>query len=86
MIPQEAHNFHLLGHDPSAGWGGGSLVEVRNGHAYVGAIGGSSFDGTEGFTATTSPTRAHHARCGNSRPRPASTCTSCAMSTRTCCM
>jgi len=50
MIPQEAHNFHLLGHDPSAGWGGGSLVEIRNGHAYVGAIGGSSFDGTEGFT------------------------------------
>ena len=35
MIPEESKNFRLLGHDASAGWGGGSLVEVRNGHAYV---------------------------------------------------
>ena len=26
--PEEAKNFRLLGHDPSAAWGGGSLVEV----------------------------------------------------------
>jgi len=50
MIPEESKNFRLLGHDASAGYGGGSLVEVRNGHAYVGAVGGSSFDGHEGFT------------------------------------
>ena len=50
MHPEEAKNFRLLGHDKSAAWGGGSLVEVRNGHAYVGAVGGSSFDGAEGFT------------------------------------
>ncbi|HET6467065.1 MAG TPA: hypothetical protein VFG43_01680 [Geminicoccaceae bacterium] len=48
---QEARNFRLLGHDPSAAWGGGSLVEVKRGHAYVGAVGGSSYDGPEGFTA-----------------------------------
>jgi hypothetical protein len=44
---EEAKNFRLLGHDPSAGWGGGSLVEVKSGFAYVGAIGGAS---PEGFT------------------------------------
>jgi hypothetical protein len=48
---QEIKNFRLLGHDPSAAWGGGSIVEVSNGHAYVGAVGTSSFDGPEGFTA-----------------------------------
>ena len=47
---QEIKNFRLLGHDPSAAWGGGSLVEVNRGHAYVGAVGKSSFDGEEGFT------------------------------------
>ncbi len=31
MVPEEARNFRLLGHDASAGWGGGSLVEARNG-------------------------------------------------------
>jgi len=50
MFPEEAHHFRLLGHDRSAAWGGGSLVEIRRGHAYVGAVGGSSFDGAEGFT------------------------------------
>jgi hypothetical protein len=50
MFPEEAHNFRLLGHDSSAAWGGGSLVEVHNGHAYVGAVGGSSYGGKEGFT------------------------------------
>ena len=48
--PEEAKNFRLLGHDPSAAWGGGSLVEIRNCHAYVGAVGGSSYHGPEGFT------------------------------------
>jgi hypothetical protein len=48
--PEEARNFRLLGHDPSAAWGGGSLVEVHRGHAYVGAVGGSSYDGQEGIT------------------------------------
>jgi hypothetical protein len=48
--PEEAKNFRLLGHDPSAAWGGGSLVEVNRGHAYVGAVGGASFNGAEGFT------------------------------------
>src|ERR1700758_5162127 len=48
--PEEAKNFLLLGHDPSAAWGGGSLVQVHKGHAYVGAVGGSSFNGPEGFT------------------------------------
>jgi hypothetical protein len=50
MSQEEAKNFRLLGHDPSAAWGGGSLVEVRKGHAYVGAVGGSSYNGAEGFT------------------------------------
>src|ERR1043165_1101739 len=49
--PEEAKNFRLLGHDPSAAWGGGSLVEVTKNHAFVGAVGGSSFHGAEGFTA-----------------------------------
>jgi len=47
---EEAKNFRLLGHDPSAAWGGGSLCEVRNGIAFVGAVGGSSYDGKEGVT------------------------------------
>jgi hypothetical protein len=46
----EAKNFRLLGHDASAAWGGGSLVQVHKGHAYVGAVGGSSYSGPEGFT------------------------------------
>jgi len=48
--PEEAKNFRLLGHDPSAAWGGGSLCEVIDGYAYVGAVGGSSYGGLEGFT------------------------------------
>ena len=48
--PEEAKNFRLLGHDASAAWGGGSLVQIHKGHAYVGAVGGSSFNGPEGFT------------------------------------
>ena len=47
---EEAKNFRLLGHDPSAAFGGGSLVEVKHGHAYVGSVGGSSFNAPEGFT------------------------------------
>ncbi|HEY7384640.1 MAG TPA: hypothetical protein VH743_13305 [Beijerinckiaceae bacterium] len=50
MHEEEAKNFRLLGHDKSAAWGGGSRVEVRKGHAYVGAVGGSSYNGSEGFT------------------------------------
>jgi hypothetical protein len=49
--PEEAKGFKLLGHDPSAAWGGGSIVEVHKGYAYVGAVGGSSYNGPEGFTA-----------------------------------
>ena len=49
-IPEEAKNFKLLGHDPSAAWGGGSIVEINKGYAYVGAVGGSSYNGPEGFT------------------------------------
>src|ERR1700733_7238918 len=48
--PAEAKGFKLIGHDASAAWGGGSLVQVHKGHAYVGAVGGSSFNGPEGFT------------------------------------
>src|SRR5262249_51475927 len=48
--PEEAKNFRLLGHAPDAAWGGGSLVQVTRGHAYVGAVGGASFNGPEGFT------------------------------------
>ena len=33
LYPEEAKNFRLLGHDPSAAWGGGSLVEIHKGHA-----------------------------------------------------
>src|ERR1700726_2055746 len=48
--PEEAKNFRLLGHDASAAWGGGSLVQIHKGHAYLGAVGGSSYNGPEGFT------------------------------------
>lgn len=50
MRRAEAKNFRLLGHDPSAAWGGGSLVEIKNGYAYVGAVGGSNLGKTHGFT------------------------------------
>jgi hypothetical protein len=61
MFPEEAKNFRLLGHDPSAAWGGGSLVEVKKGYAFVGAVGGSSYDGKEGFTVhdVSDPHRPH---------------------------
>ena len=49
MRAEEAHNFRLLGHDPSAAWGGGSLVEVSKGFAYVGAVAGNR-EKTHGFT------------------------------------
>src|SRR5215469_7446073 len=48
---EEARGFKLLGHDRSAAWGGGSLVEVHKGYAYVGAVGGAGANGQEGFTA-----------------------------------
>ena len=48
--PAESKNFRLVGHDPDAAWGGGSLVEVKNGYAYVGAVGTASYDGPEGWT------------------------------------
>lgn len=51
MITEETWNFRLIGHDSSAAFGGGSLVEIRHGHAYIGAIGNSAaFHGVEGFT------------------------------------
>ena len=37
-IPEEAKNFKLLGHDSSAAWGGGSIVEIHKGFAYVPGI------------------------------------------------
>ena len=49
--PEESKGFKLLGHDRSAAWGGGSIVEVHKGYAYVGAVGGASYNGPEGFTA-----------------------------------
>jgi hypothetical protein len=49
--PEESKGFKLLGHDRSAAWGGGSIVEIHRGYAYVGAVGGASFNGPEGFTA-----------------------------------
>ena len=49
-IPEEAKNFKLLGHDSSAAWGGGSIVEINKGFAYVGAVGSASYNGPEGFT------------------------------------
>ena len=49
-IPEEAKNFKLLGHDSSAALGGGSIVEIHKGFAYVGAVGSASFNGPEGFT------------------------------------
>ena len=55
--PAEAKNFKLLGHDPSAAWGGGSLVEIKNGFAYVGAVGGSSYLSAHGSPATRSRSR-----------------------------
>ena len=58
--PEEAKNFRLIGHDPSAAWGGGSLVQVHKGHAYVGAVGGSSYNGPEGFTVHDVPRAAEH--------------------------
>ena len=36
--PEESKGFKLLGHDRSAAWGGGSIVEVHKGYAYVGAV------------------------------------------------
>ena len=38
---EEAKGFKLIGHDRSAAWGGGSIVEIRKGYAYVGAVGGA---------------------------------------------
>src|SRR4029079_1053770 len=49
-FPEEAKNFTLLGHDPSAAWGGGSIVEINKGFAYVGAGGSSRFNRAESFT------------------------------------
>ena len=48
--PAESKNFRLVGHDQDAAWGGGSIVEVKNGYAYVGAVGTASYDGPEGWT------------------------------------
>jgi hypothetical protein len=38
-MQEDAKNLRLLGHDPSAAFGGGSLVEVKKGFAYVAAVG-----------------------------------------------
>jgi hypothetical protein len=52
IYPEEAKNFRLIGHDPEAAWGCGSLVQIHKGHAYVGSVGGSSGFAPEGFTVT----------------------------------
>jgi hypothetical protein len=78
--PEEAKNFRLVGHDPSAAWGGGSLVQIHKGHAYVGAVGGSSFNGPEGFTVHDVRDPRQPKKAANSARRPASTATSCASS------
>lgn len=49
-LPEESKNFRLLGHDPTAAWGCGSLVQVHKGFAYVGSVGTSSGHAPEGFT------------------------------------
>ena len=78
MQQEEAKNFRLLGHDQSAAWGGGSRVEVVKGHAYVGAVGGSSYTDAEGFTVhdVSDPReprgRISLARPGSSAPSPRS--------------
>ena len=73
-FPEEAKNFRLLGHDPSAAWGGGSLVEVEKGFAYVGAVGGSSYNGHEGFTIhdVSDPRKPH--KVAEFRPPPGVHC------------
>jgi len=72
--PAEAKNFKLLGHDATAAWGGGSLVQVHKGHAYVGAVGGSSYNGPEGFTVhdVRDPTKPH--KVGEFRAPPGIHC------------
>ena len=50
QYPEESKGFRKLGHDPSAAWGCGSLVQVHKGHAYVGSVGTSSGHAPEGFT------------------------------------
>ena len=82
---EEAKNFRLLGHDPSAALGrrqpcrGEHRPRLcrRRRHA-------RPTTAPEGFTvARRDATRASRARSGSSRRRPASTCTSCASSTTT---
>ena len=61
-IPEEAKNFKLLGHDSSAAWGGGSIVEINKGFAYVGAVGSASFNGRKASPSTTCAIRASRRR------------------------
>ena len=72
--PAEAKGFKLIGHDATAAWGGGSLVQMHKGHAYVGAVGGSSFNGPEGFTVhdVRDPTKPH--KVGEFRAPPGIHC------------
>ncbi len=83
---EEAKNFRLLGHDPTAAWGGGSLVQVHKGHAYVGAVGGSSFNGRKASPSMTCAIREVRKRSANSAPRPACIATSCGSSATICSM
>jgi len=85
-FPEEAKNFRLLGHDASAAWGGGSLVQVHKGHAYVGAVGGSSFNGRKALPCMTCAIRQSRKRSANSAHRPACIATSCASSATICSM
>ena len=83
-IPEEAKNFKLLGHDPSAAWGGGSIVEINKGFAYVGGGRRSSFNGPGGLhrPRRARPAQAEEGRRGEVAARRA-LATSCAWSTAT---
>src|SRR5215475_10819431 len=78
--PEEAKGFKMLGHDRTAAWGGGSIVEVHKGYAYVGAVGGASYNGPEGFTAHDVRDPRNPKRCTSSALRPASIATRCGSS------
>ena len=49
--PRRSKGFKLLGHDPLRRLGRRQHRQVHKGYAYVGAVGGASYNGPEGFTA-----------------------------------
>ena len=87
-IPEEAKNFKLLGHDASAAWGGGSIVEIHKGFAYVGAVGSASYNGPEGFTvhdvrAPRNPKKVAEVKSARAANRSRSASTTCRAPART---